>query len=70
MSYDNRFTSLGKNFTTYLGRREGSGDECDKRDVLALEDLPAVLQRAHARLPGADGGGGKSLKQREKEEKS
>ena len=39
----------------HLGRRKRSCDEGDEGDVLALEDLPAVLESAHRRLPGADG---------------
>ena len=39
----------------HLGRRKCSCDESDEGDVLALEDLPAVLESAHRRLPGADG---------------
>ena len=43
-------------FLPYLCWRECAGDEGDEGDALALEDLPAVLQRAHAAFPRADGG--------------
>ena len=40
---------------SHLRWRERSRDERDERDALAPQDLPAVLQRGHGALAGADG---------------